>query len=179
MIKWCNFPFDQFDSPEGINLDVQMGDWVGLDAKEGSYIGATPVEFTSLGCTIYSFRQVLRAAAILNRMDITSKFEDLYDTLLVSFRKQFCTESGILKEPSTQTAKIMAIKYGLVENMSLQAQYLAEQIESNDCRITVGFIGIAYLLEALRDNGYTDLAYKLLLRTEYPSWLYEVKKSPR
>ena len=33
-----------------------------------------------------------------------------------------------------------------------------------------------YLLHALSENGYMDLAYDLLLQEEYPSWLYSVNK---
>lgn len=39
-----------------------------------------------------------------------------------------------------------------------------------------GFVGTPYLLHALSDYGYGELAYELLLREEYPSWLYSVTK---
>ena len=35
--------------------------------------------------------------------------------------------------------------------------------------------GTPYLLHVLSDNGYTDLAYTLLLQEEFPSWLFSVK----
>src|SRR5207253_10700951 len=35
-------------------------------------------------------------------------------------------------------------------------------------------LGTPYLLEALADTGHTDVAYRLLLSTEYPSWGYLV-----
>ena len=34
----------------------------------------------------------------------------------------------------------------------------------------------SYLLHALSDNGYAETAYDLLLRREYPSWLYPISK---
>lgn len=37
-----------------------------------------------------------------------------------------------------------------------------------------GFIGTPYLLYALSDFGHADLAWTLLLRKEYPSWLFPV-----
>ena len=40
--------------------------------------------------------------------------------------------------------------------------------------LMTGFIGTAWIGKALSDNGYTDLAYKLLQQTSYPSWLYSV-----
>lgn len=36
--------------------------------------------------------------------------------------------------------------------------------------------GTPYLLHVLSDYGHGDVAYSLLLRREYPSWLYSVDK---
>ena len=33
-----------------------------------------------------------------------------------------------------------------------------------------GFIGTAWIGKALSDNGYSDIAYRLLQQTSYPSW---------
>jgi alpha-L-rhamnosidase len=41
--------------------------------------------------------------------------------------------------------------------------------------LTTGFVGTPYLCHVLADHGYLDVAYELLLRQEYPSWLYPVK----
>jgi hypothetical protein len=42
--------------------------------------------------------------------------------------------------------------------------------------ITTGFVGTPYLLDALTEIGRLDKAYTLLLREEYPSWLYSVNQ---
>jgi len=42
--------------------------------------------------------------------------------------------------------------------------------------LTTGFLGTPALTRMLSDNGHIDVAYKLLLNEEYPSWLYEVKQ---
>jgi alpha-L-rhamnosidase len=42
--------------------------------------------------------------------------------------------------------------------------------------LTTGFVGTPFLCRALSDNGYADLAFMLLMRKEYPSWLYPVTK---
>ena len=41
-------------------------------------------------------------------------------------------------------------------------------------RMTTGFLGTPYILHALSDNGYSDIAYNLLLQERKPSWLYSV-----
>ena len=51
-----------------------------------------------------------------------------------------------------------------------------ELIKDCDDRLTTGFIGTPYILEALGKNNRMDAAYKLLLSEKYPSWLYSVNK---
>ena len=55
------------------------------------------------------------------------------------------------------------------------AKRLVENIKSYDSHLTTGFLGTPYLCEVLTRFGYDDIAYKLLLQTTYPSWLYPVK----
>ena len=40
--------------------------------------------------------------------------------------------------------------------------------------LMTGFIGTAWISKALSDSGRSDLAYKLLLNNQYPSWLYPI-----
>ena len=40
--------------------------------------------------------------------------------------------------------------------------------------MTTGFLGTPYLVHALTENGYADVAYDLLFQEENPSWLYSV-----
>ena len=41
-------------------------------------------------------------------------------------------------------------------------------------RISTGFVGTPLMTDALTDAGHLDLAYRLLLQTGCPSWLYAV-----
>jgi len=42
--------------------------------------------------------------------------------------------------------------------------------------LTTGFLGAPILNPTLSKNGHSDLAYKLLLNENFPSWLYQVNK---
>jgi alpha-L-rhamnosidase len=54
------------------------------------------------------------------------------------------------------------------------ADKLAAKIEANHGLLGTGFLGTPYLLATLVENGHSDLAYRLMLNTEYPSWGYLV-----
>ena len=76
----------------------------------------------------------------------------------------------------TQTALTLILHFGLCteEERPALAAKLAELIRENGDRMTTGFVGTPYLLHALSENGYTDLAYTLLFQEKNPSWLYSV-----
>jgi hypothetical protein len=53
-------------------------------------------------------------------------------------------------------------------------EQLISNIEAKGNRLGTGFLGTAILMYTLSKIGRTDVAYKLLLQHEYPSWLYSV-----
>ncbi|HAT61398.1 MAG TPA: alpha-L-rhamnosidase, partial [Prevotella sp.] len=42
--------------------------------------------------------------------------------------------------------------------------------------LMTGFIGTAWICMALSETGHSDYAYKMLLNTKFPSWLYPVEQ---
>src|SRR5262249_48181720 len=59
---------------------------------------------------------------------------------------------------------------------SVAARRLVDKIAENGWRLGTGFLGTPYLLSVLTDTGHGDVAYRLLLNTEYPSWGYLVEQ---
>jgi alpha-L-rhamnosidase len=60
------------------------------------------------------------------------------------------------------------------ELRSAAAAKLVAKIEANHGLLGTGFLGTPYLLATLVETGHSDLAYKLMLNTDYPSWGYLV-----
>ncbi|MCM8901026.1 hypothetical protein KVG29_07250 [Caldicoprobacter algeriensis] len=78
---------------------------------------------------------------------------------------QFALDIGFFKPFETFKLKMKEVRY-------TATQKLFTLIAS----IIMGFVGTPYLCHVLSQNGYSDVAYKLLLQTDYPSWLYQVTK---
>ena len=53
------------------------------------------------------------------------------------------------------------------------ARRLAQDVRTRR-HLTTGFLGTPYLCHVLARYGYLDEAYRLLMRKEYPSWLYPI-----
>lgn len=143
-----------------------FGDWLGLDAPCGSYKGASREEFIASAFYAYSTSLVVRAGHEL-KTDVEI-YENLYDRIVKKFRKTFTVYY-------TQTEYVLAIMFGLTDNPQKKTDELVSMIKKTG-HMTTGFVGTPYLLHVLSDYGYTELAYSLLLRKEYPGWLYSVEK---
>jgi len=77
----------------------------------------------------------------------------------------------------TQTAYANAIYMDIIDpaDRVKAGAYLAELLKENDGKLGTGFLGAKPLLPALSATGHSDLAYKLFLSKEFPSWGFEVE----
>ena len=142
-------------------------DWLGLDAPVGSYKGSSRADFIASAFYAYSTSLVVKAGKALG--EDVSCYEELYRNIVETFRRTFT-------DYRTQTEHVLAVHFNLAEDPAKTADALADMVVSCGSRLQTGFVGTPYLLHVLSSYGHTDLAYTLLLRTEYPSWLYPVTK---
>ena len=168
MCRWVDFITKTTKTPDLWVGGNHYGDWLGLDAPEGSYVGSTDPDLIGSAFYARSAALVVEAGQILGK-DV-SRYEELLERIKTAFRK---TYGGKL---TTQTAKVLALHFGLAEKPEKVAAELAKQVKKCGKQLQTGFVGTPYLLHALSDNGYGELAYTLLLRKDYPSWLYPVTK---
>ena len=143
------------------------GDWLGLDAPSGSYKGSSREDLIASAFYAHSTALVIKAGRVLGQ-DI-SAYEALYEHIVRAFRQAYPVYQ-------TQTECTLAVYFALAEDTQKTADQLAQMIRSCGTKLQTGFVGTPYLLHALSAHGYTELAYDLLLRREYPSWLYPVTK---
>lgn len=148
-----------------------FGDWLGLDSPEGSYKGATPEELIATAYYKYSTELFIKAAHALGR-DV-SEYENIPAEAAAAFRHEYM-KNGRVKN-ATQTACVLALYFDITDDRAATATQLNELVKRSG-HLETGFVGTPYLLHALSDNGYAETAYDLLLRREYPSWLYPISK---
>lgn len=148
-----------------------FGDWLGLDSTEGSYKGSTPEDLIATAYYKYSTELFIKAAHALGR-DV-SEYENIPTEAATAFRREYM-ENGRVKN-ATQTACVLALYFDITDDRAATATQLNELVKRSG-HLETGFVGTPYLLHALSDNGYAETAYDLLLRREYPSWLYPISK---
>ena len=145
----------------------QFGDWLALDAEQGSYRGASSDDFIASVFYYNSAKIVAKTAKLLGKP--FAQYEALSERILRKIRKKF-------PKYKTQTECVLALYFDIAENKSEVAEHLASMLIENDKRLKTGFVGTPFFLHALSQNGYSELAYDLLLQEKFPSWLYSVKQ---
>lgn len=128
--------------------------------------------------TAYFYNSLIIAskiAKVLNQIKDEEYFKELSLKVEKGFKDNFVLEDGTIKG-DFQTVYVLAIYFNLVkEEKTKFVNHLARLIKENNYHLSTGFPGTPFVLFALADNGKRDLAFKLLMQDDCPSWLYEVK----
>ena len=167
MKKWVDYITAHTTTRDLWTGGEHYGDWLGLDAPSGSYKGSSREDLIASAFYAHSTALVIKAGRVLGQ-DI-SAYEALYERIVRAFRQAYPVYQ-------TQTECTLAVYFALAEDAQKTADQLAQMIRDCGTKLQTGFVGTPYLLHALSAHGYTELAYDLLLRREYPSWLYPVTK---
>jgi alpha-L-rhamnosidase len=177
MKAWINYMKTRSGSTFLWNNGEHFGDWLAFASTRSDYPGATTdKDLIATAYFAWSTKLVSRIAGILNKQDDAAAFQDLYNNVKGAFQKEFVTPNGRLSS-NTQTAYSLALAFNLVPDWqrdSVAARF-ARDIKSFG-HITAGFIGSSLVNPILSEFGYDDLAYMLLMRKDYPSYLYPVTK---
>lgn len=167
MKRWVDYITESTTTPCLWTGGEHFGDWLGLDAPSGSYKGSSREDFIASAFYAHSTELLVKAGKIIG--ENVEEYEKLHGKIVDAFRRNFPVYL-------TQTEHILAVQFGLAQNPQETADALAEMIVRDGCQMRTGFVGTPYILHVLTDYGHADLAYSLLLRKEYPSWLYAVGK---
>ena len=176
MKKWLAYIPTVSTTPDLFTGCWTYGDWLALDWPEG-YVPEN-IELSKRGysnddlvCSAFyanSVNIVIRTGKILGQ-DV-STYEALLERIKSAYRKAFADKLN------TQTEKVLTLHFDLAEDPKTVADALAKQIRDCGMKLQTGLLGTPYLLHELSRYGYSDIAWSLLLRKEYPGWLYSVSK---
>ncbi len=155
--------------PSGIT-SWGLGDWVPVRSKAS-------VELTS---TAYYFRDVeilIAAAIIQDKFDEVMKYGVLQRKIYSAFNKKFYKPDSSIYGSGFQTELAVPLHFGLIPeaHRNQVAANLAASVKKENFHLDVGLLGTKSILEALSENGYADIAYKLVAQETYPSWGWWMK----
>jgi len=155
--------------------DFHFGDWLAFASTRSDYMGAyTLKDLIATAYYSYSSSIVAKTAAILGQEKEARYYAQLSEEIKKAFNNEFVTPNGRLVA-NTQTAYTLALAFDMLDGETAlkSAEFLAGDVEEFK-HITTGFLGTPLISLTLTGIGRNDLAYNLLNRKEYPSWLYPV-----
>ena len=154
---------------------LHFGDWVAADVPNMSqWQKRSP--WTATASLFHTSSLLSKIAGILGKETDAEFYHNLSQKVADAYVEKFTDGNGKLLE-EFQTAYVLPIYLGMFDEDTKKkaAANLAKLVRDNDYCIGTGFPGTPYILFALADNGYADVAYQMLLNKKCPSWLYEVK----
>lgn len=175
MKAWVNYMKDRAGDKLLWLGDNHYGDWLAFASNRSDYTGAT-TEKDLIATAYYSYSAGLLAkiAAIVGQTEDAKTYAQLSENIKKAFVKDFVTSTGRLVS-HTQTAYSVALAFDLLPEdlVPKAAAFLAADVKKMG-HLTTGFVGTPLLCKTLSAHGYDDLAFMLLNRKNYPSWLYPV-----
>ena len=154
---------------------LHFGDWVAPDVPKMSQWQKRS-KWTATASLYNTSRITAMTADILGEKEDAEYFKKLSDKVADAYVSVFTDGKGKMKE-EFQTAYVLPLWFKMFpeDAQKKAAENLAQLAGRSDYCIGTGFPGTPYILFALADNGQEETAFKMLMNTKCPSWLYEVK----
>jgi alpha-L-rhamnosidase len=142
-----------------------LGDWVPVKST-------SPVELTS---SIYYFTDasiLANAARILGHTADEEKYRALATKIKNAINGKYLNAATGIYGSGTQTELSFPLFWKVVPDslVAKVAANLASRVQADSNQLDVGLLGTKSILNALSENGYADLAYKLAAKETFPSW---------
>ncbi|ROR93718.1 alpha-L-rhamnosidase [Salana multivorans] len=157
----------------------QLADWLDPDAPPDDPAAAkADPGVVATAALHHSAAFAAEAATVLGHDEDAARWTALAARLRSAFRTHYVTDDadGLRVRSDCATVYALALRLGLLDEGedARAAARLAEIVAAGDHRVTTGFAGTPFVTWALSEHGYPDVAYRLLLERECPSWLYPV-----
>lgn len=152
----------------------QYGDWLDPDAPgDRPWQAKVSSDYVANAFYVHSARLLARTERLVGDADRGDEYDALATRVAAATWDRWGEEAI-----STQTGAALALTFDLAPTDRRRdiADALAANVRAENGRISTGFLGTPLVLFALSDNGHLDEAYRMLLRREAPSWLYQVDR---
>jgi alpha-L-rhamnosidase len=174
MRRWVDSLVDR-RGPDGLLPEaMQFGDWLDPDApSDRPWEAKADSTFLANAFFAHSAGLVADAGAVTGQSaEFVSRYRSVSEEMA---RLTWERWRGHIVE--TQTGCAVAIQFGIAPEDQRPAigESLAQMVREAGGRVSTGFLGTPLVLPAMAQTGNFDEAYSMLMRRQYPSWLYQVE----
>jgi alpha-L-rhamnosidase len=150
-----------------------FGEWLepGAEVDFGSLMSA---DKSVIATAFYrkSTHELSVMAELLGKSEEAVKFAQLSANIKAAWQKEFVNELGEV-QPATQANCARALSYDLLEESQKPTvvSQLVNLVHEAEDHLSTGFLATPILLPTLAENGQAELAFKILMQRDHPSWL--------
>ena len=144
-----------------------LGDWVPVNSRAS-------VELTSTAYYYADVHILANAAKLFGKQADYQTYCRLAGEIKDAFNAKYLDRAIGTYGKGIQTEQSVPLYWGLAPD-SMKAKIaarLAERVIADSVKLDVGLLGTKAILNALSENGYAGLAYRLASSRTFPSWGY-------
>lgn len=173
---WSDTQLSDWHAPTGGPENAPRG-----ECSEGSGITGTV-------CVYKMLQSMMRLARLAGEEEDIACYQDAYEQIAEAFQKKYYRPEEKMYDTGCftvygerslyrQTSNLLPLEAGLVPSELREdvVGRLVNDVLVKDYHPDTGCVGTRLLLPVLADNGYKDLAWKLLMQDTYPSWGFWLK----
>lgn len=167
--------------PDGTLKATSYGDWCdtySMDEKS-SDSGATPRELVSSAYQYHNYRIMERLAKSMGHAEDERTYAALADRLKVTYNRKFLDPQTHAYQGTTQTGYVLALAFGLApeeQRDAVIANLIDDIMVKHSGHLSVGLIGMQWLMQTLTEVGRPDVAWTIATQTTRPGWGYMLSK---
>jgi alpha-L-rhamnosidase len=182
MKRYLEYLIRDIDPRTGVLKEKEREQWSNLGDWLSPEYDKTEKTLLWEAYFIYDLELMRNMASILDNKEDEERYNRLYLERKDFFNRIYLdagTGKTAFREKTidTQTSYALPLAFNILNEKNREAalaNFVATICPSYS--LMTGFIGTAWINKALSDNGYSDMAYRLLQQTTYPSWLYPVEQ---
>ncbi len=137
----------------------------------------TPAALTSTAYYYYDVWILSRIAEVLGKSEDAKRYSELAQSINAAFNRNFLDSSTNQYATGSQTSNALPLYLGMVPPASIQAvvkNLIDDIITKHNGHLSTGIIGSNALAQALPRFDATDVMYRIVTQTTYPSLGYQV-----
>ena len=158
-------------------LDYGLGDWFDIGPERPGKSQLTSVALSATAMLHYELATMQLVALHLGHDADAARYADLAARVKDAFNRRFATGDERVYENGSQTALAMALYMDLVTDATRQpaVEALVRDIEQRGYALTAGDVGFRYVVQALQQNGRSDIVYRMNHNSSLPGYAYQIE----
>lgn len=152
-----------------------LGDWFDIGPERPGVAQLTSNGVTATAIYYYDTRIMADAAKLLGKQSDFESYTTKAESIKAAFNKRYLNAEGYY-DRNSQTANAMALFMGLAPQDKKESvlQHLVQDIRSRGNALTAGDVGYRYVIQALKDNGYSQVINDMNSRYDVPGYGWQL-----